>query len=122
MKRGNILEGMIEDDLHAEVFHAVALARQAEVVSIDLDDHHVPAVASAALQKPACRRALLLGRDHFEKGVADGQHRVDEPEAAHPRVLETVPQAEHLLEMRDQRGEIPCDEGELSDSHVEFLG
>ena len=40
---------------------------------INLQDHHVPAVAAAFLQQPAGSRARLFRRDDLQKGIPDGE-------------------------------------------------
>jgi hypothetical protein len=37
-------------------------------------------------------------RDHLEEGLADREHLVLEPEHAHARIAERLPDAEHVAE------------------------
>ena len=75
-----------EGEAHAELVAQASLACCMIVTA--LQDHHVAAVALAAVEVAAGGGALLDGRDHLDELVAHWHDRVVQPEHADARIVE----------------------------------
>ena len=78
---------------HAEL--GCALARTLEV--LEVEQHHVAAVAVVALQVAPGGRARSRGRDDLQKAVAEREHDVGQPERGHAGIAERLSEPEGAL-------------------------
>ncbi len=72
----DVVERHLEDNADAELRDPAPRGREI----VDLHDHHVAAVAAAALEEPTGGRVLRDRRDDLEKRVADGHDGVAQAE------------------------------------------
>src|SRR5439155_8656553 len=85
---------------------------------VELEDHHVAAVAAASLQVAAGRRSVLLRRDDLEERVADREDGVAEAERADPGILERLEQAESLPQPACHRVQVARGQDGLPQTHA----
>ena len=107
---GGVVELRLPHDAHAEPLHARAVARTV----LRLHDHHVAAVAAAALEQATRGGAGAVRRDHLEVGVADRHHRVAQAEHLDARIVERDLDAEHVTERLDGRLELARHQRDLT--------
>ena len=80
----------------------------------DLEYRHVPAVAAAPLEVPACGRVRLRGRHHLNERVTYREYRVGQAELSHPRIVKGRRPAERLAQLARHLGAIMRHQGHLT--------
>ena len=68
---------------------------------VDLEDRHVPAIATALVQQPPGRRAVGGRADDLEELIADRHQRVVQPEHRNAWILEAHGQPEERAQVGD---------------------
>ena len=84
---------------------------------VDLQDHHVAAVATALFEQATGSGALLHRHHHLEEGVADRHHRILEAVLGDCRIIEADLDAEDMGDVVDHRGEPGGHQRNLTKSH-----
>ncbi len=80
--------GQVDLPHHAHTERGGALPRRAEIGQVE--DQHVAAVAPSPREVTPRRRTGPGGRDHLQKTVAEGEHRVDKAERADAGIVERL--------------------------------
>src|SRR5215218_5004208 len=81
---------------------------------VALTDDHVAAVTVTPIEVPSAGRAFTNRRDHFEKLIANREHRVLKSERFHRRVTKSNLKAKHVSDILDNRSQLPGYQGNLS--------
>ena len=98
------------DDAHALLLGA--RARGVEV--LEIEQHHVAAVAAVALQIAPRRRVRPRRRDDLQEAVAEREHGVAQAELRHARVAKGLVQPERVAQLALDGVEIGGDEHGLA--------
>ena len=109
----DVVERHLEHDADGELGEPPP--RGGEIV--DLHDHHVAAVAAAALEEAAGRRVAGDRRHDLEKRVADGHDGVPQPERRDVRIAKRHLDAEDGGAVGDDGIEIARHERDLPEAH-----
>ena len=93
---------------------AAATRRRASRQIRHLEDRHVAAVATAALQITASGSSGLNRRHDLDERVARGEHGVGEPEPAYARIVERLRPAERFLQLPGRSLAVGGDQRDLA--------